>query len=146
MQARIDTTQTFVVVAAGFVANEIFIWLHISPIQFLCLGVLIVADFCFGILAVLRLDKSKFDSKIMSYGALSKLLLFFVPALASVAEHAMDTQGLYITSTCIWIISMSQLASIVRHFGVIKSGKYIAEIDAISYVLRWLKKQLEKAL
>jgi phage-related holin len=142
MLQKVDCTVSIFI--AG--VSAIFAFLGLNLIQFIILTALMLLDFLSGIAKAYRIDTIRAHS--IRIGITGKLLYLLVPLVIALA-----LKGMNITEFGSWIISFSVNAlilaeaySILGNIYTFKTKKSVEQIDAVSYILRAIKNQLDKFL
>lgn len=114
------------------------------------LTILMLIDFVTGILASGKIDGiNSITSKRMTAGAISKLIIILIPFVVIATGKGISLDLMPYTQGILSILILSEAYSIFGNMQSYRCGKRIPEIDAISFVLKSIRKMmlslLEKA-
>ena len=106
---------------------------------------LMVFDIITGLIAsyVIR-GKHSLKSHVFTVGILSKLLIMLIPLVIALVAKGIDIDIVWFASHALSLFILSEGYSIIGNIISIRQRKYIAEFDAISWVLNFLRKGLLK--
>lgn len=144
MQQTIDVqTSIFFAFIAIF-----FSFIDINVAQMVILAILMLIDFFTGIAKSYRLEPSSIKSCTALIGIMSKLLYLLVPIVLALAMKGLSIQefGIWIVNFSINAMILAEAYSILANIYMFKSKVKIAEVDAVSYILKAIKNQLEKMI
>jgi hypothetical protein len=143
MEQKIDISASLFI--AG--VSAVFAFLGLNPIQFTILATLMGFDMVTGIAKAYRLNRNLVTSYEMRIGVISKLLYLIVPIVLALAVKGTEINfGNWIISFSTNALILAEAYSILGNIYTFKTKKVTLEIDAVSYILRAIKNQLDKMI
>ena len=130
-----------------YLASFVFGFLGLPPESFLIFGVLIVLDSITGVVrsAVLKGTKSVTSTKLTS-GVVSKMLVFLVPIVIALAGRGAGFDLMHTAQGVLSILIVAEAYSVLSNVYAIRVKKDIPEFDAVTWVLRGVRKTVERFL
>ncbi|NTW30825.1 MAG: hypothetical protein HGA33_06090 [Candidatus Moranbacteria bacterium] len=111
------------------------------------LTVLMIVDFFTGISAAARVDGIRsITSKKMTAGALAKMLILMIPLVLIVAGKGIGVDFEGYTQGAISILILAEAYSNLGNIQSFRTGKRVAEIDAVSIILKKIRAMVVSAL
>jgi phage-related holin len=108
----------------------------LNPEAVMILSVFILIDIMTGIFADARIKGvNKITSKRLSFGILFKLMMLLIPMIVVLTGRGI---GLDLHMLAVWSLNMlivSEALSIIGNIQEIKTGKEVAEMDAVNLIL-----------
>lgn len=144
MNQTVNTEMSiFMAVIASF-----FTFIDISIIQMGVLAALMSIDFVAGLVKSYRINPQNIKSETAKIGIISKLLYLLVPIVIALAMKGLNIEGigLVLVNFSINAMILSEAYSILANIYAFKYKKEVEEIDAISYILKMIKNQIERML
>lgn len=106
------------------------------------LAVMMMIDFVSGLGAAYAADEP-ITSKKMRLGALSKMLLLFMPLIVAIAAKGMGADFLWLVTWVVNLMILSELYSFISNIYCIKKGNRLPEWDVVQLVGKRLQKVLD---
>jgi len=101
------------------------------------LSILMIFDFVTGLAASAIIDgRSAITSKRMIAGATAKMLVLLIPIILIVAGRGIGIDFESYTSGAIYILVLAEAYSNLGNIQSFRTGKRVAEIDAVSILLK----------
>jgi hypothetical protein len=126
--------------------SALFAFLGLNPIQFTILAALMCFDLFTGIAKAYRLE-SNISSYKLRIGVISKILYLCVPIILALTVRGINASfGSYLISFSVNALILAEAYSILGNIYTFKTKHKMQEVDAISYILRAIKRQLDRLL
>jgi hypothetical protein len=129
---------------AGF--SALFAFLGLNPVQFTILAALMCFDLFTGLAKAYRIENS-ISSYKLRIGVISKILYLCVPIILALTVRGINISfGNWLISFSVNALILAEAYSILGNIYTFKTKRKMKEIDAISYILRAIKRQLDRLL
>ena len=115
----------------------------LNPEAVMILSIFILIDIMTGVIADARIKgATQITSKRLSFGILFKLMMLLIPMVVVLTGQGI---GLNLHMLAVWSLNMlivSEALSIIGNIQEIKTGKEVAEMDAVNLILGKVRKVL----
>lgn len=112
---------------------------------FSAFALLMLIDVITGVLAAARVNGWRsITSRRLSFGLISKLLLLIIPITIALAGRASGVDIDSVVNTAFFVLTISELYSVIGNIQTVKTGVRIPEFDAISIILASIRRFLKK--
>lgn len=113
----------------------------------LILSCFMVIDTLLGVVrSVVIHGGNSFRSRLLAHGIVSKMLILFIPTLLVYTGRGSGINFLPFAEGTISILVLAEAYSILGHIQSIRTGEDVKEYDAVSLILKNIRKSLEKIL
>lgn len=92
------------------------------------------------------LSKEPITSSRLSAGILSKIMLLIIPLTIALMAKGVDMDLVWLVSFTVSILIVAEAYSVVGNIYTIKTGETVKEIDAVSAIVKALRRVLENFL
>lgn len=128
----------FIAIFSGLLA-----YLQISEEPFILFSLLIIIDYITGLMKAKTLMVSITSNK-MKYGLISKLSLLFIPIILAIGAKAIEADFKFIFITCMNILIISEVYSIIGNIYSIRTKEELPEYDAVALLGKQIRNILIK--
>ncbi|MDR2099268.1 MAG: phage holin family protein [Campylobacteraceae bacterium] len=127
--------------------SALFAFLGLNPVQFTILAALMCFDMVTGIAKAYRLERNGVSSYRLRIGVISKILYLCVPVILALTVRGINFEfGSWLISFSVNALILAEAYSILGNIYTFKTQRKVKEIDAVSYILRAIKNQLDRLL
>lgn len=117
----------------------------LDAIALQCLTALIVIDLITGVTKTISIRKKPTSTRLAN-GVFSKLVLLFLPVCVAIAVKGLGLDYKVLIDTTLSILILSELYSIVGNIYTIRTKKEVEEFDAVSMLLKVIRKYINRIL
>lgn len=108
-------------------------------------AVLMLLDVITGVLASAQtMGWRSVTSKRLSFGLISKLLLLLIPLSIALAGRSAGVDMSSIIASSFFILTVSELYSVIGNIYAVKTGRRVPEFDAISVILGHIRNLINR--
>lgn len=137
--------QSFILNTALLPFASLIAALGLDVTKFFILSFLMVLDLVTGVTKA-YVRKEDVTSRRLSAGFLSKVMVLLIPLTVAVMAKGIDVDMVWFISFTISILIVAEAYSVVGNVYTIKTGEAVKEIDAVSAIVKALRRILENML
>lgn len=142
-----DSRESLLIIPAWF-KNATYVLAAIAGISdeaYTAFALLMLIDVVTGVLASAKISGWRaITSKRLSFGLISKLLLLFIPLSIALAGRSVGANLEGIVDSSFFVLTVSELYSVIGNIYTVKNGVRVPEFDAISVILSNIRRLLNK--